>query len=122
MGRAGIDIGSVSRSIGERVTFLLNPGRSLNEVLGMLKDTRDVLSKLAGLVDKLDTTLRQVEEETGGVDQILKRLDRLEEAALNIERATLGVESAMSALPKALRTRMARVRRPGASDEGERIE
>jgi hypothetical protein len=119
MARAGIDIGGLSKGLGERVGFILNPGKTMTEVVALMADTRDVLSKLAGLVDKLDTTLRQVESRTGGVEQVIERLDRLEVAALNIERATLGVEAVMSSLPKVLRTRIAKVRRPGSGDQPE---
>lgn len=101
--------------LGERVSFLLNADKHMADVVAMLKDTHDVLVKLSAVVDRLDTTIREVEQRVGGVDQVLTRLDRLEEAALNIERATLGVEAAMGALPKALRTRIARGR-PGAPD------
>jgi hypothetical protein len=108
--------------IGERVNFVLNADKHMAEVVGMLKDTHAVLSKLAGVVDRMEAVIDDVEKRTGGVDQITKRLDRLEEAALNIERATLGVEAAMLSLPRALRTRIARERRPGASDEVEPAE
>lgn len=103
----------------QRITFLLNADKHMAEVVAMLKNTNDVLSTLAAVVDRLNGMIGEIEQRVGGVTKILDRLDRLEVAALNIERATLGVEAAMGALPKAVRSRISKVRRPGSGDEPE---
>ena|SRR5688572_11277964 len=101
----------------QRIQFLLNADKHMAEVVEMLKNTNDVLSTLAKVVDRLSGMIEEVEKRVGGVGEIFNRLDRLELAAMNIERATLGVEAALTALPRAVRSRMTRVRRPGVSDE-----
>lgn len=88
----------------------------------MLKNTNQILGTLAGVVDRLNGMLEEVEKRVGGVGQIISRLDRLEEAAMNIERGTLGVEAALTALPRAVRSRITKVRRPGVSDEADEAE
>jgi len=103
----------------QRIQFLLNADKHMAEVVEMLKNTNDVLSTLAGVVDRLSSMIEEVEKRVGGVGEIFNRLDRLELAAMNIERATLGVEAALTALPRAVRSRITRVRRPGVSDESE---
>jgi hypothetical protein len=101
----------------QRIQFLLNADKHMAEVVEMLKNTNDVLSNLAKVVDRLSGMIEEVEKRVGGVGEIFNRLDRLELAAMNIERATLGVEAALTALPRAVRSRITRVRRPGVSDE-----
>jgi t-SNARE complex subunit (syntaxin) len=115
--RPSLNPAAVIKDLQERAQFLLNADKHLAEIVQMLKETRDVLGTLAGVVDRLNGMISEVESRVGGVSQIIDRMDRLEVAALNIERATLGVEAAMSALPKAVRSRITRVRRPGVSDE-----
>ena len=117
MPRPSLNPAAVIKDLQERAQFLLNADKHLAEIVQMLKETRDVLGTLAGVVDRLNGMISEVESRVGGVSQIIDRMDRLEVAALNIERATLGVEAAMSALPKAVRSRITRVRRPGVSDE-----
>jgi t-SNARE complex subunit (syntaxin) len=115
--RPSLNPAAVIKDLQERAQFLLNADKHMAEVVDMLKETRDVLSTLAGVVDRLNGMIEEVESRVGGVGQIIDRMDRLEVAALNIERATLGVEAALSALPKAVRSRIAKGRRPGVSDE-----
>jgi hypothetical protein len=100
----------------ERIAFLLNADKHMAEVVEMLKNTNAILGTLAGVVERLNGMLEEIEGRVGSVTNVIGRLDRLEQAALNIERATLGVEGALSALPKALRSRITKVRRPGVSD------
>jgi t-SNARE complex subunit (syntaxin) len=109
----------VIKDLQERAQFLLNADKHMAEIVEMLKNTNDVLSTLASVVDRLNGMIEEIEKRVGGVGQILDRLDRLETAALNIERGTLGVEAALTALPKAVRSRISKVRRPGVSDEAE---
>jgi t-SNARE complex subunit (syntaxin) len=115
--RPSLNPAAVIKDLQERAQFLLNADKHLAEIVQMLKETRDVLGTLAGVVDRLNGMISEVESRVGGVTQIIDRMDRLEVAALNIERATLGVEAALSALPKAVRSRITKVRRPGVSDE-----
>ena len=105
------------KDANERIQFLLHADQHMAEVVQLLKNTNDVLAGLAKVVDKLNGMVEEIENRSGGVRQLLGRMDRLEEAALNIERATLGVEAALTALPRALRTRITKARKPGVSDE-----
>jgi t-SNARE complex subunit (syntaxin) len=98
------------KDLQQRAEFVLNADKHMAEVVGLLTETRDVLAKLNGVVDRFIGMFDDVEQRVGNITNVLGRLDRLEEAALNIERATLGVENAMLALPKALRSRITRSR------------
>jgi hypothetical protein len=100
----------VVKDLQQRAEFMLNADKHLAEVVGLLKETRDVLAKLNLVVDRFVGMVDDVEHRVGSVADVLGRFDRLEEAALNIERATLGVENALLALPKALRSRITRSR------------
>jgi t-SNARE complex subunit (syntaxin) len=93
------------RDVQARVSFLLSADRQAAEIVEILRDTHRILAKLEAVVDRLDA------QAPDDLEVYSKRFDRLEEAVLNIERATLGVEAALGAMPKALRTRMARERR-----------
>lgn len=117
MPRPNINPGAMLKDAQERVQFLLNADKHMAEVVEMLKNTNEILGTLAKVVDRLNGMIEEVEKRVGGVGQILGRLDRLEEAAMNIERGTLGVEAAITALPRAVRSRITKVRRPGVSDE-----
>jgi len=105
-----IDIGGIVQSARERVSMFMHPERMANELLEILRDTHRILVKVEEMVDRLDGTAREWEEKLSGFDVSPKRIDRLEEAVLNIERATAGVEGAMNALPRVLRTRIWRDR------------
>jgi t-SNARE complex subunit (syntaxin) len=109
----------VLKDAQHRISFLLNADKHMAEVVEMLKNTNEILGTLAKVVDRLNGMIEEVEKRVGGVGQIINRLDRLEEAAMNIERGTLGVEAALTALPRAVRSRITRVRRPGVSDAEE---
>ena len=75
-------------------------------VVRLLKNTNETLENLNKVVGRLMGMLDEVEKRMGPVTNAIGRMDRLEQAAFNIERATLGVESAMLALPRALRSRI----------------
>ncbi len=96
----------VMKDFQQRAEFLLNADKHLAEVVRLLKNTNDTLEKLNMVVDRFVAMVDDIEKRVGPVTNVIPRLDRLEEAALNIERATLGVENAMLALPRALRTRI----------------
>jgi t-SNARE complex subunit (syntaxin) len=105
-----LDPRKIVKDLQQRADFMLNADKHLAEVVGLLKDTRDVLAKLNAVVDRFVTMVDDVEQRVGSVTNVIGRLDRLEEAALNIERATLGVENALLALPKAVRSRITKAR------------
>jgi len=115
--RPSLNPAQMLKDANERIQFLLHADQHMAEVVELLKNTNDVLAGLAKVVDKLNGMVEEVESRTGGITQLFGRMDRLEEAALNIERATLGVEAALTALPRALRTRITKARKPGVSDE-----
>lgn len=100
------------KDLQERAEFMLNADKHLAEVVRLLKNTNDTLEKLNMVVDRFIKTFDEVEKRVGPVTNLIPRLDRLEQAALNIERATLGVEDAMLALPRALRARITKARTP----------
>ena len=112
-----INPGEMLKDAQERITFLLNADKHMAEVVKMLESTNVILGNLAKVVERLNGLIEEIEGRVGGVTQVIGRLDRLEGAALNIERATLGVEAALGALPKALRSRITKVRKPGVSDD-----
>ncbi len=98
--------GKIVKDLQERADFVLNADKHLAEVVRLLKNTNETLENLNKVVGRLIGMLDEVERRAGPITNVLLRMDRLEEAALNIERATLGVESAMLALPRALRSRI----------------
>lgn len=101
-----IDVGEIVRGLGGRVSFLLSADKQIAEVLEILRDTHRIMGKLERAVDRAEDTARQFEERLDDVDVSAKRIDRLEEAVLNIERATLAVEAALHALPKTVQQRI----------------
>ena len=104
------------KDIQERAEFVLNADKHLAEVVRLLKNTNETLENLNLVVARMIGMLDEVEKRIGPITNVLPRLDRLEEAALNIERATLGVESAMLALPRALRSRIQQRAKPSSDD------
>ncbi|MEX2393820.1 MAG: hypothetical protein WD826_05010 [Actinomycetota bacterium] len=105
------------KDLQERAEFLMNADKHLAEVVRLLKNTNDTLERLNQVVDRFMAIADDVEKRVGPIANVFFRLDRLEQAAFNIERATLGVEAAMTALPRALRDRIARVARPSTSED-----
>lgn len=94
------------KDVQERADFVLNADKHLAEIVRLLKNTNDTLENVNKVVGRLVGMLDEIEKRTGPITNVLGRMDRLEQAAFNIERATLGVESAMLALPRALRSRI----------------
>lgn len=93
------------KELQERAQFLMSADQHIAEVIDVLKDTHRILAKLETIVDRLDSTTKELQGDVGSA-----RAERLETAALNIERATLSMEALMSALPKRLRRRVEAVR------------
>ena len=94
------------KDLQQRAEFMLNADKHLAEVVRLLKNTNDTLERLNNVVDRFMKMADDVEKRVGPIANVFLRLDRLEEAALNIERATIGVENAMLALPRAVRDRI----------------
>ena len=65
-------------------------------------------------MDRFQSSAAEIEERMRDADIAVtaKRIDRLEEAVLNIERATMKVEAALHALPKGMQRKMAREYHP----------
>jgi t-SNARE complex subunit (syntaxin) len=101
-----IDPGGVVRGAKDRVSAMLSADKTANELVDLLRDMHRIMSKLETMVDRVDATATRWEERFGDSKIDVARLERLEQAVLNIERATSGVEAAMHALPKVLRQRI----------------
>ena len=114
-----IDPAKIAKDLQERAEFVLNADKHLAEVVRLLKNTNDTLENLNKVVERFMKMADEVEKRLGPVTNVFLRLDRLEQAALNIERATLGVEDAMLALPRALRARITKARTPQMPDDEE---
>jgi hypothetical protein len=111
-----LDIGEMVKGIQQRFAAVTGIDWTAGEVVELLRDTHRILGKLEALVDRADVEARKWEEKLAGFEVSPERLARLERAVFNIERATLGVEASMGALPRVLRSRIARERKPGAGD------
>lgn len=103
------NLSSVITQLQDRVGFLMNADKTVIEVIEILRDTHDVLERLADKASSLETTLEKLEANFD-VDDLTHRLQRLESAVLNIERGTLKVEAALDSLPHRVRKAMAKHR------------
>jgi len=108
--------GKIMKDLQERADFVLNADKHLAEIVRLLKNTNDTLENVNKLMARLIGMLDEIERRAGPMTSMLGRMDRLEQAAFNIERATLGVESAMLALPRALRARIQSRGKPPAEE------
>lgn len=114
MGKPSFNPFAMIKDLQERVQFVLTADRRIAEVVEVLKDTHRILAKLEAVVDRIDETTRDAQSKLGDFD--VGRVERLEEAVLNIERATLSLEAAMGALPKRWIRRIEHARAPAPSD------
>lgn len=112
-----IDVGEMVKGVQRRIPLLAVPERIVGELLDMMRDTHRILLKVDEMMTRLDKLATSWDDRLSGMDINPERFDRIEKALFNIERATLGVEASLSALPKALRVRINRERRPGAGDQ-----
>jgi len=111
-----VDIGDIVRGVQERLSVLGAPERLVSELLDMLRDTHRILLRFEETMDRLDKVAQGWDEKISSVDLSPERVARLEQALFNIERGMTGVEASVGALPRALRTRIDRGRRPTAGE------
>ena len=111
-----LDIGDIVKGVQQRLSVLGAPERLVNELLDMLRDTHRILLRFEDTMDRLDKIAQAWDDKLSSVDISPERLARLEQALFNIERGMTGVEASVGALPRALRTRIDRGRRPTAGD------
>ena len=111
-----IDIGDIVKGIQERLSVLGAPERLVNELLDVLRDTHRILLRSEESMNRLDKIAQSWDEKLSSVDLSPERFARLEQALFNIERGMTGVEASVGALPRALRTRIDRSRRPTAGE------
>jgi hypothetical protein len=111
-----VDIGDIVRGVQQRLSVLGAPERLVSELLDMLRDTHRILLRFEETMDRLDKLAQGWDEKISSVDISPERFARLEQALFNIERGMTGVEASVGALPRALRTRIDRGRRPTAGE------
>ena len=111
-----IDIGDIVKGVQQRLSVLGAPERLVSELLDMLRDTHRILIRFEETMDRLDKLAQGWDEKISSVDISPERMARLEQALFNIERGMTGVEASVGALPRALRTRIDRGRRPTAGE------
>jgi DNA repair ATPase RecN len=111
-----IDIGDIVKGVQQRLSVLGAPERLVSELLDMLRDTHRILLRFEETMDRLDKLAQGWDEKLSSVDFSPERMERLEQALFNIERGMTGVEASVGALPRAIRTRIDRGRRPTAGE------
>ena len=111
-----VDIGDIVRGVQQRLAVLGAPERMVTELLDVLRDTHRILLRFEESMDRLDKIAQSWDEKVSSVDISPERIARLEQAIFNIERGMTGVEASVGALPRALRTRIDRGRRPTAGE------
>jgi hypothetical protein len=111
-----VDIGDIVRGVQQRLSVLGAPERLVSELLDMLRDTHRILLRFEETMDRLDKLAQGWDEKLSSVDFSPERMERLEQALFNIERGMTGVEASVGALPRAIRTRIDRGRRPTAGE------
>jgi hypothetical protein len=111
-----LDIGDIVKGVQQRLSVLGAPERLVNELLDMLRDTHRILLRFEDTMDRLDKIAQSWDDKLSSVDLSPERIARLEQALFNIERGMTGVEASVGALPRALRTRIDRGRRPTAGE------
>jgi hypothetical protein len=111
-----VDIGDIVRGVQQRLSVLGAPERLVSELLDMLRDTHRILLRFEETMDRLDKLAQGWDEKISSVDISPERFARLEQALFNIERGMTGVEASVGALPRALRSRIDKGRRPTAGE------
>jgi hypothetical protein len=109
-----LDVGDMVKGIQQRIPFLGAPERIISELVDMLRDAHRIMLKLEETMDRIDKMATTWDDRVAAFELSPERLERIEQALFNIERGMMGVEASMSALPRALRTRIDRGRKPTA--------
>lgn len=109
-----LDVGDMVKGIQQRIPFLNAPERIVSELVDMLRDAHRIMLKLEETMDRIDKMATSWDDRVAAFELSPERLDRIEQALFNIERVMMGVEASMGALPRALRTRIDRGRKPTA--------
>lgn len=109
-----LDVGEMVKGIQQRIPFLGAPERVISELVDMLRDAHRIMLRLEDTMERFDKMAQSWDERISSFELTPERLGRIEQALFNIERGMMGVEASMSALPRALRTRIDRGRKPAA--------
>ena len=109
-----LDVGEMVKGIQQRIPFLNAPERIISELVDMLRDAHRIMLKLEETMDRIDKMATTWDDRVATFELSPERLERIEQALFNIERGMMGVEASMGALPRALRTRIDRGRKPTA--------
>ncbi|HLW17660.1 MAG TPA: hypothetical protein VKV69_09925 [Actinomycetota bacterium] len=109
-----LDVGDMVKGIQQRIPFLNAPERIISELVDMLRDAHRIMLKLEDTMDRLDKLATSYDDRIAEFELSPERLARIEQALFNIERGMMGVEASVGALPRALRTRIDRGRKPTA--------
>ena len=109
-----LDVGDMVKGIQQRIPFLGAPERIISELVDMIRDAHRIMLKLEETMDRFDKMAMTWDDRIAAFQLSPDRLDRIEQALFNIERGMIGVEASMSALPRALRLRIDRSRKPSA--------
>ena len=109
-----LDVGDMVKGIQHRIPFLNAPERIISELVDMLRDAHRIMLKLEETMDRIDKMATTWDDRIAAFQLSPDRLDRIEQALFNIERGMMGVEASFGALPRALRTRIDRGRKPTA--------
>lgn len=107
-----LDVGEMVKGIQQRIPFLGAPERLISELVDMLRDAHRIMLRLEETMDRFDKMAQSWDDRIASFELSPERLGRIEQALFNIERGMLGVEASMSALPRAVRSRIDRGRRP----------
>jgi hypothetical protein len=109
-----LDVGDMVKGIQQRIPFLGAPERIISELLDMLRDAHRIMLRLEETMDRFDKMAQSWDDRIASFEVSPERLARMEQALFNIERGMMGVEASFGALPRALRTRIDRGRKPTA--------
>ena len=110
-----LDVGDMVKGIQQRIPFLGAPERIISELVDMLRDAHRIMLRLEETMDRLDKMAMTWDDRIAAFQLSPERLDRIEQALFNIERGMTSVEASFGALPRALRTRIDRGRKPTAN-------
>ena len=87
-----------------------------SSLVDMIRDAHRIMLRLEETMDRFDKMAQSWDDRIASFELSPDRLLRMEQALFNIERGMMGVEASFSALPRAVRTRIDRGRRPTTGD------